>query len=697
MTSYSSSTNVPWRKYRDAIERVELDDNVTTIGSNAFRYCPALISVSFPSGLTFIGEYAFYDCAALRDLPPVNGSIDSYAFSGCTGLTQVTFDHVERIYDYAFRGCTNLSSVSFSEEISNVGEYAFRNCPNLKTISAPCTVSSVIEGKLPPDCVYTWTHPSRHVITVAEVPAGCETEGTTQWSYCSNCDFLIVPPTTIDPTGHKEISVTYKAVAEQDGQIVHICEVCGKTLREAEIIPHPVISLSQTSFGYDGAEHRPEVTITDGQGNSLDPELYTVTCPEESTDRGAYSIEVTFHGEQYEGSTSVTYYIGEQKISAESKTVKAGSSSFSLKAKLISGNGKLTYSSSNTKVAKVSSKGTITPGKVGSATITIRAAGTSEYAATSKKITITVVPKGVSSVSLKSSETGKMKVSWKRNTTVSGYQIRYSAASDMSGAKTKTVSKNSTTSATIGSLSKGKTYYVQVRTYQKVGSKNYYSAWSSTKSVRVLYIHLDEKAITLGREASSRLKLIDAPGKVTWSSSNPKIASVSSTGRVTWKGVGTATIYAKCAGVTYKCKVTCLKLFTDSKPHLTMRMVSPSLGRVCYCVGVSVTNWGNESVTIHNYGTFAITEDANTHGGVFWSQYHVYRDDLFGQAAVNELTGEKITIEPGQTKMIYLAVRDVYSSTVMTKTSQLCGHFFYKDASYFFSIGRDGKGYYMGL
>ena len=32
----------------------------------------------------------------------------------------------------------------------------------------------------------------------------------------------------------------------------------------------------------------------------------------------------------------------------------------------------------------------------------------------------------------------------------------------------------------------GKTYYVRIRTYKKVGGKIYYSAWSKTRQVKIV-------------------------------------------------------------------------------------------------------------------------------------------------------------------------------------------------------------------
>lgn len=56
----------------------------------------------------------------------------------------------------------------------------------------------------------------------------------------------------------------------------------------------------------------------------------------------------------------------------------------------------------------------------------------------------------------------------------------------------------------------------------------------------------------------------DYKTKATWKSSNPKVATVSSTGKVTAKKKGTTTITAKTNGKTYKCKVTVLRPISKS-------------------------------------------------------------------------------------------------------------------------------------
>ncbi|MCC8167783.1 MAG: leucine-rich repeat protein [Clostridiales bacterium] len=104
-------------------------------------------------------------------------------------------------------------------------------------------------------------------------------------------------------------------------------------------------------------------------------------------------------------------------------------------------------------------------------------------AATSKT---TVRLTGTSLSSVSNSASKKITVKWSQKTKVTGYEIQYSTSSSFkSGNKSVTVSSASATSKVIGSLTKGKTYYVRIRTYKTVSDKKYYSAWSSKKSVKV--------------------------------------------------------------------------------------------------------------------------------------------------------------------------------------------------------------------
>ncbi len=98
-----------------------------------------------------------------------------------------------------------------------------------------------------------------------------------------------------------------------------------------------------------------------------------------------------------------------------------------------------------------------------------------------KETAVTV--KKMSKPKLKRAGSRKLKVSWKKQKGVSGYQIQYGTKSNMKGAKKKTV--NSGTKLTLSRLKKGKTYYVRICAFLKKGTKKYYGKWSAVSKIKV--------------------------------------------------------------------------------------------------------------------------------------------------------------------------------------------------------------------
>ena len=146
--------------------------------------------------------------------------------------------------------------------------------------------------------------------------------------------------------------------------------------------------------------------------------------------------------------------------------------------------GKITYKTSNKKVATVNSKGKVTVKGTGKATITVTAKATSTYNKGVKKITVYGVPK---KPEMKKLTAGKKKftVQWKKDKKADGYQVQYSTDKKFKkNIKSVNVSKKST-KATVKKLKKGKTYRVRTRSYKKIDGKKYYSGWSKMKSVKV--------------------------------------------------------------------------------------------------------------------------------------------------------------------------------------------------------------------
>lgn len=90
---------------------------------------------------------------------------------------------------------------------------------------------------------------------------------------------------------------------------------------------------------------------------------------------------------------------------------------------------------------------------------------------------------GISSLTNSGSRT--MTAKWSKNTRATGYQIQYSTSSTFSNATSFSITKNSTVSKTMTGLTKGKTYYVRIRSYKTVGSTKYYSSWSLAAKVKI--------------------------------------------------------------------------------------------------------------------------------------------------------------------------------------------------------------------
>ncbi len=117
---------------------------------------------------------------------------------------------------------------------------------------------------------------------------------------------------------------------------------------------------------------------------------------------------------------------------------------------------------------------------VGKATVTIKGIGAYEGTITK---TFKINPKGTT-ISKLTPVTKGFKATIRKNTTqTTGYQIRYSLKSSMSGAKAVLIKSNKTLKKTVSNLKAKKKYYVQIRTYKTVKGVRYYSKWSTKMSV----------------------------------------------------------------------------------------------------------------------------------------------------------------------------------------------------------------------
>ena len=123
-----------------------IPNSVITIGSEAFRGCLGLTSITIGNGVQEIGSSVFSGCSSLKSATIGTSvkEIGNSAFYNCSALTSITIPNsVTSIGEKAFEGCSSLASVSIGNDVTSIGRYAFRSCSSLTSITIPNNVTTV--------------------------------------------------------------------------------------------------------------------------------------------------------------------------------------------------------------------------------------------------------------------------------------------------------------------------------------------------------------------------------------------------------------------------------------------------------------------------------------------------------------------------------------------------------------------------
>ena len=126
--------------------------NLATIGNRAFYNCRTIAKVDFNESVSSLGEGAFQDCTSLKQvvLSSKLETISKYAFAGCNNLVGVTFKTGNKtIGEYAFSGCYNLGGIVLSYSIDTIERCAFQNCSNMLTAEIPNGGVTIGDGAFP--------------------------------------------------------------------------------------------------------------------------------------------------------------------------------------------------------------------------------------------------------------------------------------------------------------------------------------------------------------------------------------------------------------------------------------------------------------------------------------------------------------------------------------------------------------------
>ena len=345
----------------------------------------------------------------------------------------------------AFSGCNNIFEVNIGTRVKKIGNGAFADCDNLLNVYFFGNYPEIAEQSF------------ENVSITAFYPYNDRTWTLDRLKgYGGNITWVPWNPTT-------------REIKKRD---LGICS----------------IEVKKGAYVYTGKQNVPSVVVKDGGYTLQKGKDYTVTC---SNNINAGTAKIVIQGiGNYGGRYKTEYTIGKAKNEIKGQGIVKVASSKAQGVNIgvrVYGKAKLTYSSNN-KSIKINSQGKITIAKnyVGNAVITVKAAATQNYYGATKKITVTVKPTGTKIASAINTAKGKVTVKWKKNSLGGGYAIQYSTDKKFKkGVKTVNINGAKTTQKVLPKLQKGKSYYVRIAVYKKVGRNKYYSSWSGAKIVKI--------------------------------------------------------------------------------------------------------------------------------------------------------------------------------------------------------------------
>lgn len=526
-----------------------LPSTLTSIGSCAFRGCGLLRSISIPAKVTTINASTFQGCMNLQtvSLPAALTTIAGSAFQGCESLTTLNVpDRVTSIGSSAFEGCLNLASLKVPDGVTAIEAATFKNCQNLRKLKLGAGVKTIGEAAMagmehltelacyasaPPTCVNTGKtddtfYGTMIALTTLYVPAASLATYTTRlpWKnfgakYSLDNMPVVTERIVLDQT-------TMQLAPNANGRLTATIEPAGapQTLEWESSNPSVVDvlpkGLSATIIAYGSGSATITARATDGSG------VYA-TC--------AVTVE---------SSVPVTSV----SISKTTLALTKGQTS-TLTATCVpstADNKTITWTSSQNAVATVSDEGLVTAVGSGTAVITAQSANGKKATCTvTVTVPVTSITLNQTTLELTKNEASSLTATClpadATNATVSWTSSKASVATvDANGRIVAIAPGTATITAAVGSVKATCT----VTVVNPVTSISLRSSLDCALGDVVTLV-----ATCLPEDATN--------ATITWTSNDTGVATVTSSGVVTAKGAGTATITAKTAnGVSATCVVT---------------------------------------------------------------------------------------------------------------------------------------------
>lgn len=236
-----------------------------------------------------------------------------------------------------------------------------------------------------------------------------------------------------------------------------------------------LLTLSETSYVYDGTYKKPAATVTFGGKVLQEGKDYTISY-RNNLNVGVTTVIATGMGD-YTGYTSKNFTITKRAMAGGTVSVTSSVSftgsnitpsvTVKVAGRTLTNGTDYTVSYSNNK-------------NVGTSNVYVYGKGNYSGSLSAK---FDIVPAKQQIQKLETKYKG-FYIDWAQKGSATGYDVEYSVKANMSGAVSKHLTANKPDTLTVSGLAGDKTYYVRVRSYTNVNGKVYYGAWSDIKSIK---------------------------------------------------------------------------------------------------------------------------------------------------------------------------------------------------------------------
>lgn len=504
----------------------EFDGLKVTEIAAAFRKNDTVQKIVLPEGVSIIDASAFSGCSNLKEIT-IPSSIQSFGNS-CFAATAIESfripETVSAIPKSLFFNCSNLKEVILPDTITKIGQRAFDKCPtDIKIIYSGTEeqwqlLQSNIDfkhngNKLLKTNVTICGHASTSIINQAD--ATCTTEGYTGDKQCDTCKKIVETGTVIPMKDHTPVIDAAVAPTCTETGLTEgsHCEVCNTMITAQTVVP---------ALGHDYAAD------------------YTVDTAPTCTAAGSQSRHCTRCGASDETSKQAVAALGHDyvsKVTTAPTCTKDG-----VQTDTCSRCGDV-----QTTALKATGHQWSNWTKISDATVfateqqqrTCQTCGEKE----TKEVGATLAPTATVNAS---TVTLKVKQSTK------GLKVTDLAAGDSvaswksTNTKVFTVKGNADGTCTLKGLKKGS---AKLEITLASGMVKTITVKVQTTAVKTSKVNVSQKKLTVQKGAKASLNPVVTPftsrQKVTYTSSNKKVATVTKSGVITAKQAGTAKITIK--------------------------------------------------------------------------------------------------------------------------------------------------------